>query len=115
MACLAAVVLGDTLKDLDGEMNLLPREFQGRLAERMKFPWETALTFDFQFPGTIGERPELTPEAEKEARYVATLRQLAGDPEVIEALLLSSGTFDKSRLHAPALAAKVERHLESQS
>jgi 2-polyprenyl-6-methoxyphenol hydroxylase-like FAD-dependent oxidoreductase len=108
-ACLGAVTLGEVLTELDGRADRLPEEFQARLADRMVFPWRTAVGFDFQFPGTAGERPAVTPQGEARARYMTAVAQLATfDVEVAEAFFLSIGTFDPGRVEQPEVAAKVE-------
>jgi len=113
-ACVAAVTLGETLTDVDGDLNCLPGAFQVRLADRMTFPWQTAVGFDLRFPEPEGERPEPTPEAAKMAGYMANLAQLATvDYGAAEAILLSTQTFDRSPLREPGLVARVEAWVAS--
>ncbi len=108
-ACLGAVTLGETLVHVDGDLRRLPLAFQSRLAERMVFPWRTAVNFDFQFPETVGERPAPTAAAVGAAEYLGALQQIARtDPDVQEAFLLATQTFDPDLLTTAAFVAKVE-------
>ena len=108
-ACLGAVTLGDTIGDLEGDLRTLPKKFQGTLAERIQFPWQLAVGFDFQFPETVGERPALTPEAKEAGQYLRVLGQIATeDREVNEAMLLSTQMYDRSRLFEPDFQAKAK-------
>jgi 2-polyprenyl-6-methoxyphenol hydroxylase-like FAD-dependent oxidoreductase len=108
-ACLGAVILGETLREVDGDLNRLPLVFQSRLAERLTYPWQQALGFDLQFPATEGSRAEPTPEGLDSARYLASLAQLATvDVAAGEAIGLASQLFDGSYLRTPELVAKVE-------
>ncbi len=108
-ACLGAVILGAAIEDVDGDLARLPQLFQPRLAERLAFPWNTAVGFDLQFPGTTGDRPAPSPGAEERATFMRALSELATvDDEVNEAFLLSIATFDPSVLTTPAFVSKVQ-------
>ncbi len=108
-ACYGAVTLADTLADVDFNLQKLNPEFQQRLAERMKFPWGIAVGFDFQFPATVGERPQPTTEATANAAYMKALGELAtADLDAAEALFLWTHTFDPGQVRRPEIVAKVE-------
>ncbi len=108
-ACLGAVTLGQTLTDLSGNVDGMPKEFFARQAARLQFPWQLAIGYDLQFPETVGERSKPTPETLERARYMAALAQLATEDRAVnEALLLAPQMYDPTLLFAPEIRAKVE-------
>jgi 2-polyprenyl-6-methoxyphenol hydroxylase-like FAD-dependent oxidoreductase len=108
-ACLGAMMLGDVFQELDGDLDLLPRAFQPRLASRLKYPWQTAVGFDLQFSETVGERPEPTAESADAAEYMGTIGQLVTkDSEVLAAMFMANQTFDSSGLYAPWIVERVK-------
>jgi len=108
-ACYGARTLVETLTDFDGDLERVSRVFPTRLAQRMEFPWQVALGFDFQFPATAGERPPVTPESEEQAHYVKALGELiTADVDAAEALFLWTQTFDPEQIRRPEIVAKVE-------
>ena len=97
------------MADVDFSLEKLNPEFQQRLAERMKFPWSIAVGFDFQFPATVGERPQPSPDATANAAYMKALGELGtADVEAAEALFLWTHTFDQGQVRRPEIVAKVE-------
>ncbi len=113
-ACFGATILGASIGEVDGDLARLPNHFQSQLAERLVFPWETAVNFDFQFPATVGERPVQTPELAAKTQYLADLQQVAvqhvmqGDFEIQIAIQMANQIFDRSRLFEPDYVAKVD-------
>ena len=107
-ACYGALTLGETLVDVDLDVERLTPEFQRRLARRMEFPWRQALAFDFKFAATVGERPAAGPNAAEEAAYRKAVGALSTvDIEVARAASLSAHLLDPSLLRTPEVAAKV--------
>jgi 2-polyprenyl-6-methoxyphenol hydroxylase-like FAD-dependent oxidoreductase len=108
-ACYGAKTLVETITDLDGDIEKVSQAFPGRLAQRMEFPWQVALGFDFQFTTTSGERPPVTPETKEQARYMKALGELiTADADAAEALFLWTQTFDPGQIRRPEIVAKVE-------
>jgi 2-polyprenyl-6-methoxyphenol hydroxylase-like FAD-dependent oxidoreductase len=108
-ACLGSVLLGETIEEVDGDLDRLPSIFHPKLAARLRYPWQTAVGFDLRFPETVGERPEPSAESREFGRYMDVLAQLGtADVEVLETVLLANQTFDPSVLHDPALVAKAK-------
>jgi 2-polyprenyl-6-methoxyphenol hydroxylase-like FAD-dependent oxidoreductase len=107
---IAALMLGDASKDVDGDLGRLPQVFQPRIASWLDVPWTQATGFDFMFPTTVGDRPEPTVEQTKMRGYAATLSQIATvDPTVAEAVLVANQSFNPSLLRTPELEAKAAR------
>ncbi len=108
-ASLGAVMLGETITELEGDLDRLPGMFQPKLASRLRYAWQTAVGFDLRFPETVGERQEPTAESAEMTGYMDVLAQLGtADVEVLEAILVANQTFDPSGLRAPALVAKAK-------
>lgn len=108
-ACLGAKTLDETLTNTDDDLIALVPEFQRRLAERMRFPWTIAIGSDFQYPMTVGDRPEPTQESTTGARYMQSLAELAtADVQAAEALFLMTHTFDPGQIYRPEIVRKVE-------
>jgi 2-polyprenyl-6-methoxyphenol hydroxylase-like FAD-dependent oxidoreductase len=108
-ACLGSVLLGQTLVEVDGDVERLAGAYFPKLAARLGYPWQTAVGFDLRFPETVGERPDPSPAALESGRYMDVIAQLAtADVEVLETMLLANQTFDPSVLRAPSLVAKAE-------
>jgi 2-polyprenyl-6-methoxyphenol hydroxylase-like FAD-dependent oxidoreductase len=115
-ACVAGIALRDTLLEVGDDLSTLPVQFHQRQAKSLQFPWSVAVGFDLQFPASVGERPERTPEVLEMGRYMKGLMELATvDVQAAEAVLKSNQTFDRSVLRAPAIAAKVEDWISSGS
>ena len=108
-ACLGSVLLGETIGEVDGDLDRLPGVFHPALAARLRYPWQTAVGFDLRFPATVGERPTPSPESIEFGRYLDVLAQLAtADVEVLETMLLANQTFDPAILRDPTLVAKAK-------
>jgi hypothetical protein len=108
-ACLGSVLLGETIGEVDGDLDRLPGVFHPALAARLRYPWQTAVGFDLRFPATVGERPTPRPESIEFGRYLDVLAQLAtADVEVLETMLLANQTFDPAILRDPTLVAKAK-------
>lgn len=108
-AVMGASMLGDALIEVDGNLDILPRIFQPRLAAQLAYPWQTAVGFDLSFPETVGDRPQLNPSATEARAYLEVLGQLAtSDASVFEAILLANQTFDRSGLYDARLVEKAK-------
>ncbi len=108
-ACMGAVLLGETLVDVDGDMDRLPAEFHSRLAVRSEFPWQVAIGYDFQFPETSGDRSLVSAEMTELNKWLAVCRRASfSDLEIFEAVSLVPQTFDPSLVYQPHIVEKVE-------
>jgi 2-polyprenyl-6-methoxyphenol hydroxylase-like FAD-dependent oxidoreductase len=108
-ACLGSVLLGETIVEVDGDLDRLPAAFHPALAARLRYPWQTAVGFDLRFPETVGERPAPSPESIEFGQYMDVIAQLAtADVGVLETMLLANQTFDPGVLRDPALVAKAK-------
>jgi 2-polyprenyl-6-methoxyphenol hydroxylase-like FAD-dependent oxidoreductase len=108
-ASIGAVMLGESIANVDGDLNDLFRDFQPKLAARLGYPWQTAVGFDLQFPETVGERPTRSAEAIDMGKYLDVIAQMATDDVgVLETLLTANQTFDSSVLRSPELMAKAK-------
>jgi 2-polyprenyl-6-methoxyphenol hydroxylase-like FAD-dependent oxidoreductase len=87
-AALQAQALAEILEERAGSpvgLNGIASAFFPKAAEVISLPWTLAANFDFSYPQTTGERPQMTPER---LRYLLILDSLsAQDPEVQKTLV----------------------------
>ena len=105
-----AALLGESLVEVDGDVDKLPGVFQPRIATWLDVPWRQATGYDFMFRTTAGTRPEPTPEQREMSVFMGVLSQIGTvDHTVVEALLVANQSFDPSLLRSPELEEKVTR------
>jgi 2-polyprenyl-6-methoxyphenol hydroxylase-like FAD-dependent oxidoreductase len=113
-ATLGAVMLGESITRVDGDLNQVFADFQPKLAARLAYPWQTAVGFDLRFPETVGERPVPSPEQIEMGKYMDVVGQISTtDVDVLEAVLTANQTYDPTGLRSPDLQAKVTAWIES--
>ena len=90
-ACLGSVLLGETIAEVDGDLDRLPAAFHPTLAARLRYPWQTAVGFDLRFPRNCGGAPRSESRVDRSfGESVDAIAQLAApaDVGVLETMLL---------------------------